>query len=70
VGVIVLPLNKSVIILKEKDVVVSNDHWYVAIEISTKIYEDAKATIRLDLEIIESQHKGLTPIVERKLIEV
>jgi hypothetical protein len=57
VGVIVLPLNKSVIIFKEKDDIVSNDHWYVAIEISTKIYQDAKATIRNELVIIESSIK-------------
>jgi hypothetical protein len=53
------------IFFNEKDVVVSNDQWHVAIEISTKIYEDAIATIRKDLEIINSQHKRLAPIVEQ-----
>jgi hypothetical protein len=54
----------------KKDVAVSNDNWNVAIEIGTKVYEDTVATIRNDLEIINSQHKGWTLIVELKLIEV
>jgi hypothetical protein len=56
--------------LKEKDIVISNDRWHVAIEISTELYEGAIATIRNDLEFINRQQKGLAPVVELKQIEI
>jgi uncharacterized protein YPO0396 len=42
----------------------------VAIEISTQLYENAIATIRNDLEVINRQHTGSEPVVKLKQIEV
>jgi hypothetical protein len=59
----VKPLNRSAFFLKEREVIVPSTHWRVALDLNTQIYEDTIATIRNDLAIIESHHKGLTPIV-------
>jgi hypothetical protein len=57
-------------ILKEKDVVITNGRWHVAIEIGTELYETTIATIRNDLEAINRRRAGLEPVVELKQIEV
>jgi hypothetical protein len=65
----VIPSNKRVIILKDKDVI-SNGRWHVAIEIGTELYENAIANIRNDLAVINRQHAGSEPVVELRQIGV
>jgi hypothetical protein len=65
----VQPLNKSAIFLREKDIIISSDNWHIALDLNTRNYEDAIATICSDLETINSHHKEFTPVVELKLVE-
>jgi hypothetical protein len=65
----VKPLNRGAFFLKEREVIVSSNHWHVALDLNTQSYEDTIATIRNDLKIINSHHKGLTPIVELNMVE-
>jgi hypothetical protein len=65
----VRPLNRSVVFLQEKEVIISSNNWYVALGLSTRQYADTIATIRNDLNIIDTHHKQLTPIVELEMIK-
>jgi len=63
-------VNNSVIFLKEKDVILTNDHWRVAIDLDTSRYEDVISSIRSDLMVESKEHKEFTPMSELKQIEV
>jgi len=39
----------SVVFLKQEDIVLTNDAWYVTAELNVKPYEEAVFTIRNDL---------------------
>jgi len=45
----VQPLNRSVIFLKERDLMLSNDVWRIAIDVEMEPYEEALSIIRGDL---------------------
>jgi hypothetical protein len=51
----VQPINRTVVFLKVREVVLSNDAWRVAIDISPGTYEETASTIRTDLLAIEKQ---------------
>ena len=53
----VLPVNKSVLFLEEKTVIITSDAWRVAIDLDTQVYEDAIATGRNDLTSVDKQRK-------------
>ena len=63
-------VNNSVTFLKEKDVILTNDHWRVAIDLDTSRYEDVISSIRSDLMVVSKQQKELTPMSELKQIEI
>jgi len=63
-------VNNSVIFLKEKDVILTNDHWRVAIDHDTSRYEDVISSIRSDLMVVSKQQKEFTPMSELKQIEI
>jgi len=63
-------VNNSVIFLKEKDVILTNDHWRVAIDLDTSRYEDVISSIRSDLMVVSKQQKEFTPMSELKQIEI
>ena len=63
------PLNSSVIILKQKDIIVTDDAWRIAIDIDVNVFEEALSTIKADLILIESQKQEFTPLPELKQIE-
>ena len=63
-------INNSVLFLKEKDVILTNDHWRVAIDLDTSKYEDVISSIRSDLMVVSKQQKEFTPISELKQIEI
>jgi hypothetical protein len=65
----VKPLNRSTLFLKEKEVVLSNNYWHVALDLNTRNYEDTIATVRNDLKIISSHHEVFTPLVELNMVE-
>jgi hypothetical protein len=64
------PTNNSLLFLKEKDVILTNDHWLVAIDFDTSRYEDVISSIRSDLMVVSKQQKELTPISDPKQIEM
>jgi DNA repair exonuclease SbcCD ATPase subunit len=63
-----LPLNKSVVFLEDRNVIVMNDAWRVAIELDTQVYEEAIATVRNDLASVDKQRKEFTPVAELKQV--
>jgi len=63
-------VNNSVIFLKEKDVILTNDHWRVAIDLHTSRYEDVISSIRSDLMVVSKQQKEFTPMCELKQIKI
>jgi hypothetical protein len=62
----VVPVNRNVLFMEEKYVIVSSDVWRIAVDVDTKIYEDAIATVRSDLTTVGQQKKELTPVAELK----
>jgi len=63
-------VNNSVTFLKEKNVILTNDHWRVAIDLDTSRYEDVISSIRGDLMVVSKQQKEFTPMSELKQIEI
>ena len=59
------PLNSSVIILKQKDII-TDDAWRIAVDVDVNVFEEALSTIKADLLLIESQKQEFTPISELK----
>ena len=53
--------------LKE-DIFLTNDAWHIAIDVDMSAYEEAVATIRADLILLEGHRKELTSISELKQI--
>ena len=49
------PLNGSVIFLKERDIILSNDIWRIAIDVKMDPYEEAISIIRGDFLTVEGR---------------
>ena len=45
--------------LKEKDIFLTNDAWRIAIDVDMSAYEEAVATIKADLILLEGHRKEL-----------
>jgi hypothetical protein len=58
----VRPSNRSVIFLKEKDAILTNDVWHITVYFSVDPYEVAISTIKEDLLTVEEQKKAFTSI--------
>jgi len=54
------PLNRSVVFLKEKDIFLTNDAWRIAIDVDMSTYEEAVATIKANLILLEGHRKELS----------
>ena len=54
--------------LKEKDIFLTNDAWRIAIEVDMSAYEEAVATTKADLIVLEGHRKELTSNSELKQI--
>jgi len=48
----VQPVNQSVLFLKERDIILSNDHWHIVIGLNYSEYEEAILVVRQDLRLI------------------
>ena len=66
----VRPLNHSVIFMKERDVVLSNDQWRVAVNVNLSTYYEVLSTVKSDLLAVEQQRKEFTATSELKQIEL
>ena len=62
-------LNRSVIFLKERDLILSNDSWRIAINIEMEPYEEALSVIKGDLLTVEQRKQEFTFNSELKLID-
>jgi hypothetical protein len=62
----VQPLNHSVIFVKERNVILSNDHWRVAVNVNLSTYHEVLSTVKSDLAI-EKQRKEFTSTSELRL---
>jgi len=47
------------VFLKEKDIFLTNDAWRIAIDVDMSAYEEAVATIKADLILLEGHRKEL-----------
>jgi len=56
------------VFLKEKDIFLTNDAWHIAIDVDMCAYEEAVATIKADLILLEGPRKELTSNSELKQI--
>ena len=55
--VVVQPINRSVIFLKEKDITLTNGAWRIAIDVDMSPYEEAVATVKTDITALEGHRK-------------
>jgi hypothetical protein len=60
--------NRSVVFLKEREIILTSETWRVAIDISIVPYEDAISIIKEHLLVIEKHKQEFTPISELKTI--
>jgi len=56
-GLLIQPLNHSMILLKEKDVILTNDVWRIVVDFEMGPYEQVISTIKEDLLIAEGQKR-------------
>ena len=68
-GLLNQSLNRSVVILKGKYVVLTNDVRHIVVDFEMSSYEEVISTIKEDLLIVEGQKRELTSISEIKQIE-
>jgi len=66
----VQPLNYSVIFVKERDVILSNDQWRVAVNVNLSTYHEVLSIVKSDLLAVEQQRKEFTSTSELKQIEL
>ena len=64
---VVKPVNRSVIFLNEREVVLSNEFWQIAIDVTMTPYEDALSVIKGDLLEIREHRQEFTSISEISL---
>jgi hypothetical protein len=56
------PLNHNVIFVKEEEIIVTRDAWYIALDINVRIYHDALSAIKSDLlAIVQVTQTGSHP---------
>ena len=65
----VLPLNHSVIFMRDRDVILSNDQWRVAVNVNLSTYYEVPSTVKSYLLAFE-QRKCFTETSELKQIEL
>jgi len=52
------------------DVILTNDAWFVTIDLDTSQYKEIISTLKGDLLLVESQKKEFTPVSELQQIEL
>jgi len=57
----------SVIFMKERDVVLSNNQWRVAVNVNLSTYHEVFSTVNLDLLAEKQQRKEFTSVSEIRL---
>ena len=55
--------------MKERDIILSNDTWRVALDLHINSCEGTISAIRSDVQIIEEHRKKFAPVSELKLID-
>ena len=59
---LIQPLNRSVLFLKDRDVVLSSDAWQVALNLNISTYEDVLSSIKSDLDIVFRHQEDSTTL--------
>jgi len=60
----------SVIFRKERDFILSNDQWRVAVDVNLSTYHEVLSTVKSDLLAVEQQRKEFTSTSELKQIKM
>ena len=55
--VVLQPINRSVIFLKEKDITLTNGAWRIANDVDVSAYEEAVATVKADIISMKGHRK-------------
>jgi hypothetical protein len=58
--------NWSVLFLKERDAVFTNNYWRVVADVSTSCYDDVIVSDRNELAVVNTRKQDLTPMSELK----
>jgi len=58
------PLNHSAVFLREKDIILTNENWRIAIDLDVTPYREVISKVREDLLILEKQKREFTPTSE------
>jgi hypothetical protein len=56
--------------VKERDVILINDHWRIAVNVNLSTYHEVLSTVKSDLLVVEQQRKEFTSTSELKQIEL
>jgi len=64
------PLDHAVLFLKETEVILSDDEWWILQRIDLSTYHDIISTVKSDLLLIEQRKQAFTPVAELKQIEL
>jgi hypothetical protein len=59
---LVQPLNRSVLFLKDSDVVLSSDVWQVALNLNISTYEDVLSSIKPDWDVVSRHQEDSTTL--------
>ena len=62
------PTNNGVVFLKQEDIILTDDIWYVTTELNVNSYEEAVLTIRNDLRTMYESNREFTSIAELRQI--
>jgi hypothetical protein len=57
-------LNHSAVFLREKDIILTNENWRIAIDLDVTPYREVISKVREDLHIVEKQRREFTPSSE------
>jgi hypothetical protein len=65
----VQPAKSSVLFLREVNIILTRDAWYVRSELNVSLYEEAIAVVRSDLMLVYEQSREFASIAELRQIE-
>jgi uncharacterized small protein (DUF1192 family) len=68
--VINTPLNHSVVFVKERDIILTNDYWRIFVHYDLAEFEEAITALHEDLTRLKASAKQTTSIVELRQVDL
>jgi hypothetical protein len=63
------PLNQSVVLLKDREIIFTNDAWLLAVDIDMSSYEEAVTAVKANILSLEVHRKEAVSIFELNQIK-